>query len=140
MIDGPRRVLQARLQVVEFESGNFRNDFSGIQPGGEQIEHIRYADSHITDARTPAALLGLHRHPREDIFRRIHVRMLSLKVALLSARASVPGLPAREVSFSGELLLLTGQIGGPAGQPLVPQILKQFHLTLRLDQFLALCG
>ena len=66
--------------------------------------------------------------------------MLSLKVVLLSARASVPGLPTREKRFSGELLLLAGNIGGPAGQTLIPQIVKELYLALRLNQLLALSG
>src|ERR1700682_2433996 len=60
MVDRTGRKLQAGLQVLGFEVWHFLEDLFGGQPGGEEIENIRHANTHAADARSAAALFRIN--------------------------------------------------------------------------------
>jgi hypothetical protein len=53
------RVFKARVDIFRFKVGVVFEDFLLGDFGGEEIEHILYADTHSPDARTSSALLWI---------------------------------------------------------------------------------
>ena len=67
MIQAACGILQSRLHVLPFQIGHFFKDLLGAQAGRQQIKHVNYSNSHATDTRLPATLLGVDRYSIRQI-------------------------------------------------------------------------
>lgn len=60
MIEFTAGVLQTSPDVFQLKVRMFSEDLFCAQPGGQQIEYIRYPDAHTTNARATAALVWVN--------------------------------------------------------------------------------
>jgi hypothetical protein len=60
MIQATARITKAGEDIIEFQVGKLGNHLLGSEACREQIENVHDPDAHAADARTTAALLGVH--------------------------------------------------------------------------------
>ena len=77
MIQFLRGVFEARANVIRFEIRIVFENLRLGHPGGQEVEHVLDANAHPTNARPPAALVGIE----GDTFRKLHVRYVAPWVA-----------------------------------------------------------
>lgn len=119
VVKSTARKTEARVDILDFEIGEILEHLLHGQSARQEIEHVRDANTHPSDAWTAAALLRIHR----DSFRKVrHRNHLRIRVRATRPSADRQGaLKPEGKAWDGMLSKGLGDVNETAGNRRKPQ-------------------